>query len=75
MFILLDQTKACYDAPDIFNGIFKTKSDLKKELQFYDKNADYQVTVLDTDQPINNGELGYKEYTYKEIIKLLESEA
>ena len=72
MFIILDQSKTCYDAPDIFSEFCETWEDLNTALKFYDRKENGTFTVLDTNDKILNGEYNCKEYSQKEILKLLD---
>jgi len=72
MYIILDQSQACYDAPDMFNGYCETIADLKNYFKFYCRKENYQITVLNTCESLNDGGHNCKEYSYKEIIDIID---
>lgn len=68
MFIILDQSKDCYDAGDIFLDAVNTKEEVKQYFKNFDKNDLNLFSVLNTEEKDPTGNGAYKEYSLYEII-------
>ena len=68
MYIILDQSKDCYDAGDIFRDAVRTIEDVKLYFKNYERRDLALFSVLNTEEkdPLGNGM--YKEYMLNELI-------
>lgn len=72
MFIILDQSKDCYDSPDILHGFCETWEQLDQELKHFNRKEQGFITVLYTNDKIIDGGYNCKEYCQKSILKILD---